>query len=361
MKKIAVILSILSLSFAQAQDDVSLEGFEAELTLLLSNVRSAEGDEKVLSANQEFRASLEEALSIPGAFSNDFSYLKTMGAVTSPDNKLRVFSWNVELEGNKNVYFCYILNYDKRKKQYLLSELTDNSLNSYMPVGTKEIITKDNWYGALYYQIIPVKKGSKTYYTLLGYDANTVTSNIKLIDVLYFSGKNPKLGYNMFLTKDGIQKRVIMEHSEKAVMTLRFDKERNKIVFDHLAPETPSLKEFRDYYVPDMSYDAFKFTNSKWILEEDVIAVNDENGEKVTMRYVDPDTGEVVSKDVKNKWLDPTGNKAPVDGGGHTAVTPEDVEGDGQGKKKKKTKKKRTKKSKFNGVQYGNLPETKRN
>lgn len=361
MKKLALIISLLSLNFVQAQDTVSLEGYQAELTLLLNNVRSAEGDEKIIAANTEFKASLESALELPGAFQNDFSYLKTLGAVKSPDNTLRVFSWNIELEGNQNLYFCYLLNYDKRKKQYELSELTDNSLTSYEVLGTKEIITHDNWYGALYYQIVPVKKGSRTYYTLLGYDANTTSSNIKLIDVLYFSGKNPKLGYNMFLTKDGVQKRVIMEHAEKATMTLRFDKERNKIVFDHLAPETPSLKEFREYYVPDMSYDAFKFTNSKWILEEDVIAVNDEDGNKVSMSYVDPDTGEVITKEVKNKWLDPTSNgRTPVDGGGHTAVTPEDVEGDGNSKKKKSKKTKKTKGKKFNGVQYGNLPETKK-
>ena len=41
-------------------------------------------------------------------------------------------------------------------------------------------------------------------------------------------------------------------------------KKENYLVFDHLSPTSPHLKDFPDWYVTDLSFDAFKWENNKW-------------------------------------------------------------------------------------------------
>ena len=69
-------------------------------------------------------------------------------------------------------------------------------------------------------------------------------------------------------------------------MSLKYESDRERIIFDHLSPESPSMKKFRSFYVPDMSYDAYILEDGKWILNEDVIGVNKGNGEKKQTVYV---------------------------------------------------------------------------
>jgi hypothetical protein len=66
------------------------------------------------------------------------------------------------------------------------------------------------------------------------------------------------------------------------------------------------------------------------------------------------DTAVVISED--GKWIDPTNKNAPIDGGKHKAVKPEDVEAPNQKATKTKQKKKGKDKG-FRGVKYSNLPE----
>jgi hypothetical protein len=107
-------------------------------------------------------------------------------------------------------------------------------------------------------------------------------------------------------------------------MSLKYEENRERIIFDHLSPESPSMAKFRSFYVPDMSYDAFKLENGKWVLHEDVIGVNKGADAKKQYMYVkDEKTGKVQRKEVKVEWVNPEGENTPVDGGSHVAVTPE--------------------------------------
>ena len=191
-------------------------------------------------------------------------------------------NWNVELEDFTHNYHCYILHYDTKKKIVQVSELVDNSFM--LPPQPDDVLTAENWYGALYYKVIPMEKGSKTMYTLLGWDGATSASNIKLIDVLYFNGTQPKLGSPIFKMKDKTVKRIFFEHSEKAVMSLRYEESYNRIIYDHLSPEAPGLEGFYSFYVPDMSYDALYMNNGKWNLKEDVIETDESKKYEIEKR-----------------------------------------------------------------------------
>ena len=67
---------------------------------------------------------------------------------------------------------------------------------------------------------------------------------MKLIDVLSIQGNHVKLGWPLFITKNEKLKRVVFEYSKKATMSLRFEDKYQRIIFDHLSPETPSMAGF---------------------------------------------------------------------------------------------------------------------
>lgn len=287
---------------------------EAELVHLLDELRAAKDDYEKETANAKFKSKLEETIQMSGAFDYPFSQLRTMGSIKSPDNEFRLFNWNVEQDDMTQKYFCYILTFDERSKKYKIIELKDNSFM--LPQKPTEILEADNWYGALYYKIIPMKKGSKTVYTVLGWDGNTSASTMKVIDVLNFSAGTVRLGSPIFkLPKENL-KRMFFEFSKKTTMYMSYEEQYNRIIFDHLAPETPALTGLYSMYVPDLSHDAFVLDAGKWYLIEDVVGVNAAASETVTVSYKDEKTGQIKERKIKNKWEEPSKS--------HVATTPED-------------------------------------
>ena len=120
------------------------------------------------------------------------------------------------------------------------------------------------------------------------------------------------------------KKRVFFEHSKKTSMFLNYEPHRERIMMDHLSPESPALKQFRSYYVPDMSYDAFVYEGKKWVLQEDVIGINDNmvstQKQEVTVMN---SNGQLEKRTVKTQWKNPEDMTAPAGGSEHVAVTPE--------------------------------------
>jgi hypothetical protein len=320
MVKNFILIAALFLAFHSFAQDTILSQREANLVELLNDLRAAKDDFEKDEKNALFYQYFLETLNEKSAYTYSFSQLKSVGVIDSPDGLLRIINWNIEQDDETQKYYGFVLKKDERKDEILITELIDNSAE--LPLRPEEILTADNWYGALYYKIIPVEKGSKTVYTLLGWDGNSSTSNVKLIDVLYFTGSQLKFGSPIFKLKDQLLKRVFYEHSERAVMTLRYEPDYNRIIFDHLSPEAPNLKGFYAYYIPDLSYDAFVLDGTKWVLKEDVIGVNSkEDDEKMQVFVRNERTGKIEKKTIKKKWENPEDEN--LSGTPHVAVTPE--------------------------------------
>lgn len=337
-----------------------IDSLENLLAKQLTQLRTATSDEEKKTYNEAFHSTFQKALEHDWAFEFPFTQLKTVGKITSQDNEVRIISWNVQWNNDKHTYYCFVLKKNRRGASHTVINLEDRSIA--LPPQPTETLDADSWYGALYYDIIDVQKGRKTYYTLFGYDAKSNRSTVKLLDVLYFAGNNPKFGYPLFETNEGVKKRVFFEHAAKTVMSLRYDYQRKMIIFDHLSPESPGLTEFREFYVPDMSYDAFVFENNKWQLREDVIANNSTTREskELVLRNYDAEIDGVVETSVKTKWVDPTDTSAPIQGGKHRAVTPEDQEPVSKKTTNKKKKEAQQSTNSYNGVSYSNLPTKKK-
>lgn len=350
-KSIFIIICILfSQKLISQTHVVSLQELENKLHAVLTDLRKSRDDATIIKINEQFKRDFEEALNLEGAFDYPFSSLTTVGKIYSKDKLVRVISWNVQYEDLSHDYYSFVMKKDDRRDRVSVTELKRQKQNLYAI--QHDEIEAENWYGALYYDIIDVQRRNRTYYTLLGYDANNERSSIKLIDVLSFIGSRPRLGAPIFEVNDNIAHRVIFEHSSDATMSLRYDNEREKIIFDHLSPESPTMKEFREFYVPDMSYDAYAWDGRRWLLIEDIIAVNKETSDRINLRAYDAELDTVVQIPAKSKWINPEDETAPVDGGRHRAITPEDVKNESASKKNNK-KEKRSRANKRNKKSSG--------
>lgn len=319
MKYYLVVIVSLLLTNLFSQKDTIIPYREKVLFLQLNKMRSAIKDAEKKKLNQEFKDYLLETILIPDSYTYNFVKLKTLGVIDSPDKNLRIFNWNVQLEDESNLFFGFIVRKGNKKKNKII-ELINKNIVYEMP---KEIVQESNWYGALYYKIIPTKKGKKDIYTLLGWRSNGNISNMKIIDVLQINGNHAKLGANIFQTKTEKLKRVVLEYSKKATVTVRYEPKLDRIVFDHLSPESPSMKGLYEYYIPDMSYDAYTFENDLWILKEDVIAVNEIEKNTFKQYNIDKKTGEIKEEEVKKSWIDPSDLNAPGTQNKHTPALPE--------------------------------------
>jgi hypothetical protein len=320
-----ILLLLFFIASSTFGSDSLLVQREQQLDVLLNDLRDARSTEVKEEKNELFKEYLYETIQLDNAFFYPFDKLKTLGSIRSSDNIIRLFNWNIEQNDGSQKYYCYILRYDERRKTYKVNELIDNSIM--LPPRPDGTLEAHEWYGALYYKIVPVEKGNKQMYTLLGWDGNNSLSNIKLLDVLYFAGNSPRLGSPIFKLNHEVLKRVFFEHSEKAYMSLKYEDNYKRIIFDHLSPESPSMKGFYSYYIPDLSYDAFKFEGNKWVLHEDVIGINKESPKKMFVLAPNGENGEIQRKEIKTKWIDPSDSNAPGGGFSHVAVLPEEADG----------------------------------
>ena len=213
------------------------------------------------------------ALDVKGELAFD-SLQKYKVMIQSPDKQVRIFTWDLEAEDGTHTFYGFIHSYSRKLKKFETYQLNDRSEGMRDP----ENLTLDNtkWFGAFYYQIIPIKYKRKKQYVLLGWDGNNRISNKRLIDVLYFTDKGfPKFGDAVFSTENGkTKKRVIFEYQAGLFMSLRYDEEKNAIVFDHLSPSNPSLEGQFSFYGPDFSYDMLQFKGGKWVYIKDILPRN---------------------------------------------------------------------------------------
>ena len=163
------------------------------------------------------------------------------------------------MENGVNNFFCFIL-----KKNGTVIELRDNHRNISNP--ELKSLTNKNWYGALYYEIIPLGRGK---YTMLGWNGRDAITTQKIIEVLSLGRKNAKFGANIFQYADNKKKtkrRMILEYANDAIVSLKYyqTKKEERIVFSHLSPSTPQLEGQPQYYYPDLSYDSFVKEGRKW-------------------------------------------------------------------------------------------------
>ncbi len=311
---------IIFLSLVHATDAQNLAELELKLSEKLQQLRKAKTNGEINKINTQFTKEMSEFVRKEGAFEFEFTQLPTVADLKSEDGLVRIVHWNLEYTDFTYSYAGFILRKDPDNETTSVYNLVDVT-DPYTLI-PEQVIDSKNWYGALYYRIIPVEYNNDMQYVLFGWDGATTSSNFKLIDVLVFKGNAAKFGSPLFVAKNKTQKRVIFEYSDKSSMSIKMDEKRNRIVFDHLSPETPALTGIYSYYVPDFSYDAYVWDEDRFILNEDVIAVNDEAEKESVIYVMDSKTGKVKKETYKLKWINPEDKQHQGDIS-HVARTPE--------------------------------------
>ena len=257
-----------------SQTTSKLDNYNLLLSEKFEKIASSKNEKERFEINSEIITLFNTALKEINSFEHPFDSIKQIGIIKSEDEKVRIYTWNIPLKDGTHKYYGFI-QYKPKKKKLLTFELNDNSINLTNP--ENQTLNPKNWFGTLYYKIIETKNSGTTYYTTLGVDMNNWLTTKKIIDVLSFDKENnAKIGASLFSSGGNQVKRIIFEYNSKASMLLRHDIEKEMIIFDHLAPERPSLEGKFEFYGPDFSYDGLKFEDGKWKLIKDLELINEQ-------------------------------------------------------------------------------------
>lgn len=256
--------------FGKAQPVVnSLQEEERAISKLMVQIAGRPGFDELNRLNAEVFSKFKAMLNMAESFNYPFDSLKHIGKIVSPDNNWKLFTWNIPLPGGYHKIFGLLQVKRDKASPSVTYELIDSRTRISTPMG--QSLTPQQWYGALYYQVVKKKADSRVYYSLIGVDPNDMFTSKRVIDVLYFDEQgNPQFGAPIFDNGKRKFSRIIFEYSAKVSMVMRYVPESDMIIFDHLSPSEPRYSNDYRFYGPDFSYDGFKFEKGRWLLYSDL-------------------------------------------------------------------------------------------
>ena len=254
-------------SFAQLPESAKkqISAFEEEMKEDSRSILFGLQPSDRLAADSIFTRKLVRALKTPNSFYYPFDSLITISKLYAPDSTFRIFTWNRIIHDNSI-----------RQHGAIQMRTTDGSLKLFPLIDKSDIITNrwdtvannHGWVGAVYYKIIKKDLNGQPVYTLLGFDENSIRSNIKMIDILQFKNGEPVFGAPIFSIADGqlVPKKInryVMEYKKDAGPRLNYDADLDLIMMEHLVSE--SNEPHKKYtLIGDGDYEAFKWLNGKW-------------------------------------------------------------------------------------------------
>jgi hypothetical protein len=293
MKKIFSCFIII-FTFFNALGQEKLAFYEDSLKKLGTVFTNDTIEDNRLKANYSFIQTLVTALKEKNSYSYPFSNLSSFVSIKkSDDNKFRIITWFTLSDGGECRFYGAIQMNNLQKLE--LYPLVDNSQNlKLVPSLTDSTLKVNQWLGAVYYHIIPVTNIKEPYYLLFGWKGKSSETSSKVIETLSFVDGKPNFGKAVLQNQpksNSFHKRIIFDYTKEASMLLRYDKEENMIIYDHLVPLNEATGPL-SVYAPDLSYDGLKFKSGKWYFIENIKVKNLPNEEDDF--FIDP------SKDVQN-------------------------------------------------------------
>ena len=256
-----------------------------------------------MRSDSQFIKTLVRSLQVKNSFYYPFDSVRGIGKLYAPDSSFRIITWQISFDD----YYCRqrgAIQYKTPSGSLKLVPLYDASEFTDYPMDS--VRTKDNWVGAVYYNMILTKHNGKNYYTLFGFDANSVRSNKKWIEVLTFDSRNlPVFGgkyftYEMDSVKKPAQHRFSIEYKKEASTLVNYEPELGMILVDHLISESDE-PELPWTFVPDGSYEGFKWENGKWVHIDKVFNQVLENGQFPVPEPIKDDKGNTNMEKLNQK------------------------------------------------------------
>lgn len=231
-----------------------------------------------IESNFTFVKTLVSALKEPNSFYFNFEKLRMISILYAPDNSFRIISWNLPLQDGSYLYYGSI---QYKLGTIKLTPLLDKTFQINNP--ERDVVPAKDWYGAQYYEIIPL---TKYQYVLLGWKGHHADYTKKVIDVLNFSPNGEVTFGAAVFSDDDTRMRKIFSYTKQASMHLKYNADKKLIEFDHIVPADPSLKGNFKYYGPDLSYDGYSIENGKLVFKENIQIQNPERADED--QYIDP-------------------------------------------------------------------------
>ena len=244
-----------------------LKGKEDSLKKLAKNLIVDSLTEGRMRNDSLFIRTLVRTLQVKNSFYYPFDSLLGIAKVYAPDSTFRILSWTLNFD-----------DYYSRQRGAIQMKTADGSLkliplrdfSEFTAKPLDSVRTKDNWIGAVYYNIIKTEYNNKPYYTLFGFKDHGVRSNMKYIEVMNFDDRNmPQFGSTVFsFEKDSVkrasQHRFAIEYKKEASTFVNYDEDLKMIIVDHLISETDEPD--KPYtFVPDGDQEAFVWKGGKWL------------------------------------------------------------------------------------------------
>jgi hypothetical protein len=282
---IVIILLFLS-AIAQAQkitptDLRILHKKEDSLKVLARQIFTDSLDGGRMRSDSQFVRTLIRSLQIKNSFYYPFDSVQGISKLYAPDSTFRIITWQLVLN-----------NFFLRKRGAIQYHTADGSLrlvplrdiSEFTDDPKDSVRTKDNWVGAVYYNMIETKYNGKSYYTLFGYDIYSPQSNRKWIEVLSFDNRGMPVFGGPFFTfpKDSLKRpdqyRFNIEYKKEAATTVNYNPDAQMIVYDHLISET-NEPDNPWTFIPDGDYEGFQWQKGKWVHVDKVYNQKLEDGQ----------------------------------------------------------------------------------
>jgi len=223
-------------------------------------VNDSSADTRFLACRSLITA-LVRALKTENSFRYPFERLKSVSMLAPPDSSFRVFTWQLFVNDSTYRHYGAI---QMNSKELKLFPLIDRRFEM-EGLPTREQLPHNRWYGAVYFNLRPFETRQGRKYLLFGFDGFSFFDKRKVLDVLSFDEKGqPVFGAPVF-ERDGKtdEQRIILEYTAEAKVRLNWDEQYKMILMDHLIPY-PSPYTGGIMYIPDGSYDGFKFEKGRW-------------------------------------------------------------------------------------------------
>lgn len=283
---LSIIALLLVCCWAQAQtissaDLKTLQKKEDSLKHLAKNLIVDSLTAGRMRNDSLFVKTLIRTLQVKNSFYYPLDSVLGISKLYAPDSTFRILSWTLSFDDyySRQRAAIQMRTADGSLKLIPLrdySEFTENPLDS--------VRTKDNWIGAVYYNIIKTEHKGKNYYTLFGIDDFSVRSNKKWIEVMTFNERNqPIFGGPLFtFERDSVkrpaQNRFAIEYKKEARTLVNFVEDEGMILVDHLISETDEPD--KPYtFIPDGDYEGFKWENGRWVHIDKVFDFKLKDGE----------------------------------------------------------------------------------
>lgn len=248
-------------------------GTEASVSLekLFSRLEKIFEDKQRISINDSIVNIIADYVRSDSVMEHNFTQLRHLGQITAPDNQVKIVTWNLILADSPNRYFCYLVKKGEHGGPNNVIYLT--GVNKEEPIRTDLNYSAADWYGALYYDIKPIKIRKETNYILLGIDFGNRKVNRKIIDVLSFSSSGDIVfGKQWFQSGNSLKYRDVFEYDASGAMSLKFTSGKS-IVFDHLVPLSKRGEE--NSYGAEYTFDRYVLKKNLWVFERNINVKNE--------------------------------------------------------------------------------------